>query len=246
MDLADRVVLVTGVRRIGAAVAVEMARRGADVGVSYRRSAAEAERVAAAVSKHGRRSFLGQADLTDESACRRLVDSTVAELGRLDVLINMASSYAPTPFADLTGEDLDRALAVDVKAAFLCTLAAVPHLRAVGGGRVVNVSDWVARSGRPRYPGFLTYYVAKSAVIGMTEALALELAPEQILVNAIAPGPIRAPSEMAESEVEEIARVTPLGRWGGDQEVVKVICALVESDFITGETIRVDGGRHLK
>ncbi len=181
MDLADRVVLVTGVRRIGAAVAVEMARRGADVGVSYRRSAAEAERVAAAVSKHGRRSFLGQADLTDESACRRLVDSTVAELGRLDVLINMASSYAPTPFADLTGEDLDRALAVDVKAAFLCTLAAVPHLRAVGGGRVVNVSDWVARSGRPRYPGFLTYYVAKSAVIGMTEALALELAPEQIL-----------------------------------------------------------------
>jgi len=110
----------------------------------------------------------------------------------------------------------------------------------------VNFSDWVARSGRPRYVGYLTYYVAKAAIVALTEALALELAPDQILVNAVAPGPIVAPEGTSDEAFAQVERATPLGRWGGEMEIAKAVLALVDTDFMTGETIRVDGGRHLK
>jgi NAD(P)-dependent dehydrogenase (short-subunit alcohol dehydrogenase family) len=158
----------------------------------------------------------------------------------------MASVYRPRPFDELDVDDWENQMAVDLRAAWLCARAAVPHMRRVRGGRIVNISDWVARSGRPRYTGYLTYYVAKAAVIALTEALALELAPDQILVNAIAPGPIVAPENISDEEFDQVERATPLGRWGGEIEIAKAVLALVDSDFITGETIRVDGGRHLK
>jgi NAD(P)-dependent dehydrogenase (short-subunit alcohol dehydrogenase family) len=119
-------------------------------------------------------------------------------------------------------------------------------MRRLRGGRIINFADWITRSGRPRYTGYLPYYVAKAGVIALTEALALELAPDQILVNAIAPGPIVAPEGTSDEEFASVERATPLGRWGGEIEVAKVVLALIDSDFITGETIRVDGGRHLK
>ena len=246
MDFVDKVVLITGGRRIGSAVAETLARHGAHVSLSYRRSADDANRSAAAVRSHGRRALVTQADLTDPQACRRLIADTSRELGQLNVLINMASSYVLSPFDELTEDDLDGALEVDLRGAYLCALAAVPHLRAAGAGHIINFSDWVALSGRPRYPGFLPYYVAKKAVIGLTEALALELAKDRILVNAIAPGAVRPPEEMGEAEIEKVAEATPLGRWGGDDEIVKAVVALLGSDFTTGETIRVDGGRHLR
>jgi NAD(P)-dependent dehydrogenase (short-subunit alcohol dehydrogenase family) len=119
-------------------------------------------------------------------------------------------------------------------------------MRAQGGGRIVNFSDWIARSGRPRYVGYLPYYVAKAGAVALTEALAIELAADNILVNAIAPGPILAPPGTSEEEIRSVERATPLGRWGGEIEIAKAVLALLDSDFITGETIRVDGGRHLK
>ena len=135
---------------------------------------------------------------------------------------------------------------VDLRASWLCARAAVPHMRRLRGGRIVNFSDWVAASGRPRYPGYLSYYVAKAAVIALTEALALELAPDQILVNAVAPGPIVAPEGTSDEEFAAVERATPLGRWGGEIEIAKAVLAIVESDFMTGETLRVDGGRHVR
>jgi NAD(P)-dependent dehydrogenase (short-subunit alcohol dehydrogenase family) len=246
MELPGKVALITGGRRIGAVVATALARRGADVALVYRSSRREADATVAAVRSLERRALLLHGDLRDPDACERVVSDTVDALGRLDVLINMASIYRATALDELTVEDWDTQMAVDVRAAWLCARAATPHMRRLRGGRIINFSDWVARSGRPRYPGYLTYFVAKAAVVGLTEALALELASDQILVNAIAPGPIVAPEGTNDREFAAVERATPLGRWGGEVEIAKAVLALIDSDFITGETIRVDGGRHVK
>jgi len=246
MELEGRVALITASRRIGAVVATELARAGGDVALVYRSSRAEAEETAVAVRGQGRRALVLQADLTDPEACDRIVDETVDSLGRLDVLVNIASVYSRKSLDEITLDDWDAQMAVDLRAAWLCARAAIPHMRRLRGGRIINFSDWVARSGRPRYDGYLTYYVAKAAVAALTEALALELAGDQVLVNAIAPGPIVAPEGISDEEFESVERATPLGHWGGEMEVAKVVLSLVDSDFITGETIRVDGGRHLR
>jgi NAD(P)-dependent dehydrogenase (short-subunit alcohol dehydrogenase family) len=246
MTLENTVALITGGRRIGAAVATALAGRGADVALVYRTSVAEAEATAGAVRALGRKALTIAADLAEADACRRVVDETVRTLGGLEILVNMASIYRQTPLDELTVDAWDEQLAVDLRAAWLCAQAAVPHMRARGGGRIVNFADWVAASGRPRYTGYLPYYVAKAGVIALTEALALELAPDQILVNAVAPGPIVAPPGTTGEEHAAVERATPLGRWGGEAEVAKAVLFLVESDFATGETIRVDGGRHVR
>jgi NAD(P)-dependent dehydrogenase (short-subunit alcohol dehydrogenase family) len=245
MDLRDRVVLLTGGKRIGASVAMELARRGAHVALGYNRSRTDAENTAAAVRAEGRRAIVWQADVANADQCEALVAATVGQLGRLDVLVNMASVYRSVPFDEMTHDDLRASLDVDLSSAFLCARAAVPHMRAAGGGRIVNFSDWLAVSARPRYKGYLAYYVAKKAVIGLTEALALELAADQILVNAVAPGPILPPPDLPDAESQAVEKATPLGRWGGGAEIAKAVAALVETDFITGEVIRVDGGRHI-
>ena len=246
MDLANSVVLVTGAKRIGAVVAEQLAAHGVDVALCYSRSREEAEAAAARVRAAGRRAEVLQADLSSAEACRDVVDRTAAAFGRLDILINMASVYVRRPFSELRPQDFDAVMSIDLRAAFLCAQAAAPHMKKNGGGRIINFSDWVARTGRPRYPGFLPYYVAKAGVIALTEALALELAPDNILVNAIAPGPIVAPPESTAEELEEVERATPLQRWGGPIEIAKAVLALLDGDFITGETIRVDGGRHVR
>ena len=246
MDLNNTVALITGGKRIGLVVARELAARGVDVAFSYARSKAEADEGANGVRAAGRRSATFAADLSRPDAAASLVRSVADTFGRLDILINMASVYVQKPFASLTAADWDASVNVDLRAAFLCAHAAAPHMRARGGGRIVNFSDWIAKSGRPRYLGYVPYYVAKTGIIALTEALALELAPDNILVNAIAPGPIVAPPGTTDAESKAIEDATPLGRWGGEMEIAKAVLALLDSDFITGETIRVDGGRHIK
>ena len=246
MELNGRIALVTGGKRIGSVVATELARAGADVALVYRQSRTEADETAAAIQAQGRRALVLQGDLRDPDTCERVVDGTVDALGRLDVLVNMASVYRARPFDDLTVDDWNAAMEVDLRAAWLCARAAAPHMRRLRGGRIINFSDWTARSGRPRYTGYLPYYVAKAAVVALTEAMALELASDQILVNAVAPGPIVAPEGVSDDEFAAVERATPLGRWGGEGEIAKVVLSLIETDFVTGETVRVDGGRHVR
>jgi NAD(P)-dependent dehydrogenase (short-subunit alcohol dehydrogenase family) len=246
MELHGRTALITGGKRIGGAVAVALARQGMDIALAYHRSRREALEAAAAVEEAGRRAVVIQADLSHGADCRRLVDESAAALGRLDALVNMASLYRAIPLDDTDEARWNDVLDVDLKASFLCVRAAIPHMRAAGGGRIVNFSDWVAASGRPRYRGYLPYYVAKRAVIGLTEALALELAADQILVNAVAPGPVLAPDDLSEEEYRAVEAATPLGRWGGAAEVARAVAFLLETDFVTGETLRVDGGRHVR
>ena len=246
MNLNGRAALITGGKRIGAAVAKALAAAGMDVGLSYNKSRVEAEATAADITAAGRRAHITSANLGNPDDCRALVESTAAAFGRLDVLVNMASVYSSVPFDQTDEHAWSKSMDVDLRSAFLCARAAVPHMRRAGGGRIVNFSDWVAASGRPRYPGFLPYYVAKAGVIALTEALALELAVDQILVNAIAPGPIVAPPGTTDEEQKAVEAATPLGRWGGVDAIVRTVMFLVETDFVTGETIRVDGGRHVK
>ena len=246
MELSGRSALITGGKRIGAAVAIELAHSGADLALAYNRSRTEAEATAEAIRRTGRRAVVLQADLSVPDECRRLVDEAAAALGGLAILVNMASLYERKPLDELTSDDWDRALAVDLRATHLCTQAAVPHMRRAGAGRVVNFSDWVAASGRPRYPGYVPYYAAKAGVIGLTQALALELAASGILVNAVAPGPIVPPEGTSPEEIAAVEKATPLGRWGGAGAIARAVRFLIETDFVTGEVIRVDGGRHVK
>lgn len=241
-----RAALITGGKRIGAAVAAALAKAGMDVALSYNTSRAEAEAAAADVTAAGRRAHIASANLANPADCRALVDGAAAAFGRLDVLVNMASVYSAVPLDDLDERAWDRVVNVDLRAAFLCARAAIPHMRRGGGGRIINFADWIAASGRPRYPGFLPYYVAKAGAIALTEALALELASDAILVNAIAPGPIMAPPGTTDEESKAVEAATPLGRWGGADAIVHAVMFLIETDFVTGETIRVDGGRHVK
>lgn len=231
---------------MGAALARRLAAGGTDVALVYRESRDAADAAADEVRSLGRQAITLHADLADPDACTRVVAATHAAFGRLDILVNMASIYPEIPFDALTVDHWDAQLNVDARAAFLCARAAVPFMRETGGGRIINVTDWTAASRRPRYLGYLPYYVAKHAVIGLTEALSLELAADRILVNAVAPGPMLPPDDMPPDEQTAVTRVTPLGRWGGADEVAFAICYLIASEFVTGETIRVDGGRHIQ
>ena len=151
VELTNKVALITGGRRIGLVVAAQLAARGVDVALSYARSRDEAEQAARSVRASGRRAEIVQADLSQPSGCQSLVSEAAQKLGRIDILLNMASVYVRRPFDDLTAADWDGTLNVDLRASFLCALAAAPHMRRQGGGRIINLSDWTARSGRPRY-----------------------------------------------------------------------------------------------
>ena len=246
MELQNKVVLITGARRSGATLAVDLARQGVDVGLSYHQSVDIIEAAAVRVRETGRRALVTKADISQPAEVQQLVSETVEVFGRVDILVNMASIYRHRPFDALTADDWNAPHSIDLAGAYQCSKAVVPHMRRVGGGHIICFSDWTAAGGRPRYRGYVPYYVAKRAVMGLTEALALELSSDNILVNAIAPGPIIPPTELDGREVKEVERVTPLGRWGGACAISEMVIGLLKTGFVTGETIRVDGGRHVR
>lgn len=245
MDIQGRIALVTGTRRIGGDVSVALAERGADVVLVYNRSESDAEAAAERVRAIGRRSKTFRADLRLADGVQSLFEQVFRDFGGVDILINLASIYRAVPLENVGEASWNADIDSNLKSAFLCSVAAAPSMKRRGGGRIISFADWIAASGRPRYKGYLSYYVSKAGIIALTEALALELAPD-ILVNAIAPGPILPPSDLTVEENREVAEATPLGRWGGSNEISKTVIHLVESDFITGECIRVDGGRHVR
>jgi NAD(P)-dependent dehydrogenase (short-subunit alcohol dehydrogenase family) len=244
MEVAGKAALITGGARIGRAVAEALARRGCALALTYRASRAAAEMAAAVAREAGVRAAVLRADVTDESQVAAAVRAAEQELGRLDVLVNLASTYERSSLERADARTFSDAMDANARSAWLFAIHAAPAMRRAGAGRIVNVSDWLPVSGRPRYLGYAPYYVSKAAVTALTESLALELAPD-VLVNAVAPGPILPPPGMTPEEDVAVRRATPLGRWGGAEEIAKAVVFLVESDFITGESIRVDGGRHL-
>ena len=243
MDPKGKVALLTGTARIGETVALTLAERGCDLAIVYRGSKDVAEALAAAARTKGVRAVTLQADLSRASEAERVVREVRRSLGRLDILIPMASVYEKTAIEALDDAAFHRTFDVDFESFRRLAFAAAPGMRAEGG-RIVAFADWLPASGRPRYKGMLPYYVAKGGIVALVEGLALELAPS-VLVNAVAPGPILKPAQFSDEEDREVMRVTPLQRWGGAVEVARAVLFLIETEFITGETVRVDGGRHL-
>jgi NAD(P)-dependent dehydrogenase (short-subunit alcohol dehydrogenase family) len=243
MDPKGKVALLTGGARIGQVVAHSLAVRGCDLALIYRGSQAAAEASTKAAISAGVRAITIRADATDEDQIARAVNETHRALGRIDILLNMASIYLNTP--EPNEADWSNIIGVNARSVFLFSMHTAPIMKQSGAGaRIINFADWLPASGRPRYRGFVPYYVSKAAVVALTESLALELAPE-VLVNAIAPGPILAPPDLTPEENADVINATPLRRWGGAAEIAKAVLFLVDSDFVTGECVRVDGGRHL-
>src|SRR5271154_5409247 len=242
MDPKGKVALITGGARIGRTVASALASRGCSLALTYRGSRDAADATAAEATAVGVKAIVLQAAATDEPQIVAAVAETVKSLGRLDILINMAAIYEKTP--NPSGALWSTIQDANAKSAFMYSIHSAPSMKQAGAGRIVNFSDWLPVTGRPRYKDYVPYYVSKASVAALTEALALQLAPE-ILVNAIAPGPILAPPDLTAAENAQVLEATPLARWGGPGEIAKTVMFFVETDFVTGEFIRVDGGRHL-
>jgi NAD(P)-dependent dehydrogenase (short-subunit alcohol dehydrogenase family) len=242
MDPKGKVALITGGARIGQVVAAALANRGCSLSLTYRGSRDAAEATAQAARAAGVKATVLRADATNETEIVAAINDTVKSLGRLDILINMAAIYekTPTPSGALWSAIQD----ANAKSAFMYSIHSAPIMKQNGGGRIVSFSDWLPVTGRPHYKDYVPYYVSKASVAALTEALALQLAPE-ILVNAIAPGPILAPPNLTAEENAQVIEATPLARWGGAEEIAKTVMFFIETDFVTGEFIRVDGGRHL-
>lgn len=244
MEISGSVALLTGTARIGAEVARALASKGARIAVTFRSSEVAARETVGAIQESGGEAAAFKADLADPAAVGPLVDEVTARFGPVNILINMASIYREVPIDEQNVSVWNEDFEANARSAYLLSLAVAPGMHQKGGGRIINFSDWTAESGRPRYRGFTAYYAAKRAVGGLTEALALELAP-RILVNTIAPGPILPPPDLSEDDIAKVKKATPLDRWGGSDEITKAVMFLIETNFVTGECIRVDGGRHL-
>jgi NAD(P)-dependent dehydrogenase (short-subunit alcohol dehydrogenase family) len=243
MKFTGGVAWITGGARIGAVVAEELARRGMNIALTHRSSRAASEATAEKLRALNVDVLLKQADVTRERDVQAVVAAIEKKWGRLDVLVNMASVYEKRDFEKTAETDWRRDIDANATSVYLTARHSAALLKK-SSGRVINIADWVAASGRPRYKKFVGYYAAKSAVLGLTQSLALELAP-RVLVNAIAPGPILPPAGISNEEVRDVSNVTPLRKWGGALEIAKTVLFLCDTGFVTGECIRVDGGRHL-
>jgi len=238
-DLTGRVALVTGAGRgIGKAVALMLAEAGADVAVNYRERELDALAVADAVRKLGRRAVPMRADVADSGAIMQMVGTVGRELGPIDILVNNAGIAIRRGLDDLTEADFDRTIAVNLKSAFLCTQAVLPHMRARRWGRIVNIS-----SGAARGAGVvgLHYNASKAGLEGLTRGYAARVVKEGITVNAVAPTLIE--TDMVPALAETAARI-PLGRLGLPEEVAQAVLMVIGNAYMTGQTIQVNGGMY--
>jgi pteridine reductase len=240
MELRGRVALVTGAgRRLGQAMARALAGRGMTLAIHHHASGAGATALRDEVIAAGGRAACFAADLTDAAAAAELPRRVMAELGRLDVLVNSAAIMQRLSFEETTPAQYDAALDLNLRAVFFCTQGAAPALRSARG-KVVNIADL---SGLEPWPGFATHSVSKAGVVMLTRVLARALAPD-VTVNAIAPGAVLVPEDYDAAERERLARTTPLRRLGTPADVTAALLYLLESgDFVTGEVLVVDGGR---
>ena len=246
MEIRDRVALVTGgARRVGRAIALALAREGAQVAITYHASAEQAGQTLAEIEALGIGALAVRCDQSDPAQVAAVFDVLREKWGRLDILINSAAIMQPKPFLDITPQDWDATIGLNLKGPFLFSQHAGRMMLAQsarGEGVIVNIADEAGLSPWPRY---VHHSVSKAGVIMLTKATALALAPK-VRVNAIAPGPVLKPEGWTEERWEMLRRATPLDRLGSPQDVCEAVLYLIHADFVTGYVLVVDGGRSLK
>lgn len=237
--LTGKVALVTGAaRRIGRSIALRLAREGADVAVSYRHSADDAEAVVGEIRALGGRGLAVEADVSVAEEVRHLFAEVEKQMQRLDILVNNAGVFFAAPLLQMTVQQWDTAMNSNLKSQFLCAQAAAPLLKRNPPGRIINLSSL---GGMLAWPNFTHYCVSKAGSIMLTRCLARALAPD-ILVNSVAPGTIQFEGEEPD---EDYIRRTPLKRTGNGEDIASAVAYLARADFVTGQVLAVDGGRLL-
>lgn len=245
--LQGKVVLVTGGRRVGSALARTLADRGARLALTYYTSRTAIEQTVAELQAQGAEAMAVGADLSHADQAERAVTSVKDRFGRLDALVNMASVYRRTPFSGLTAADFDQMIAANLSAPYHTAVAAARQMLTQADddgirGKIINIGDWATE--RP-YLDYLPYLVAKGGLTTFTLALARELAPH-VPVAMIQPAMIEPPPNLTPAEIEAVVAATPLRRVGSPDDVNRLILYLLEgTNFVTGVCYRVDGGRFL-
>jgi 3-oxoacyl-[acyl-carrier protein] reductase len=236
-NLKDKVALVTGGSRgIGAAICVALAEAGAAVAVNYRERADAANALVADLNEAGHRAVAVAADVSRASDVRGMIDRVTAALGAIDILVNNAGIAIVRGIDDLTEDDFDRTITVNLKSAFLCTQAVVPAMRAKKWGRIVNVTSGAARGAGAIGPH---YNASKAGMEGLTRGYAARLVKDGITVNSVAPSLID--TDMMSGRTDLAARI-PLGRLGHPEEVAQAVLMALGNDYMTGQTIVLNGG----
>jgi 3-oxoacyl-[acyl-carrier protein] reductase len=241
VDLTGEVALVTGGSRgIGRAIAFALARAGADVAVNYRTRRSEAEDVCAQIAALGRRGIAVGADVSQAGEVSALVGAVRRDLGPVSILVNNAAITRPQPLQEITEQDWDEVLAVNLKSQFLVTQAVLPEMRSRKRGRIINLSSVAAQTGGVVGPH---YAASKAGILGLTHAYAALLAGEGITVNAIAPALIY--TEMVANNPKARPSLIPVGRFGTVEEVAEAAVLLAGNAYMTGQTINVNGGWYM-
>jgi len=239
--LEGKIALVTGASRgIGRAIAMALAGAGANVAVSYRERQVAAGEVCAEIRRMGRSAVALQADVAVSAEVERLVSATEREFGPVDILVNNAGIARIKPFYELTEGDWDEILRVNLKSAFLLTQCVLPGMRQRRWGRIINLSSVAAQTGGVIGPH---YAASKAGLIGLTHSYASLLAQEGITVNAIAPALIE--TDMVTRNPNASTERIPMGMFGKPDEIARVALLLAESDYMTGQTISVNGGWYM-
>jgi 3-oxoacyl-[acyl-carrier protein] reductase len=238
-DLKNRVALVTGGSRgIGEAISLALAEAGAAVAVNYRERGQAAVAVADAINRSGGRAAVFGADVSQRNAAYAMVREIEEQLGPIDILVNNAGIAQARGLEEISEEDFDRTIAINLKSAFLCTQAVLPGMRLRHWGRIVNISSIAARGAGAIS---VAYNASKAGLEGLTRGYAVRLAPEGITVNAVAPGVVD--TEMGRPLIEAgVVNRIPIGRAGLASEMAATVLHLVHNAFITGQTIAVNGG----
>ncbi|MCS6774637.1 MAG: SDR family oxidoreductase [Thermoflexales bacterium] len=241
MNLAGKVALVTGgAHRVGKAIALALAHAGANIALHYGKSAAAAQKTASEISALGRWVSLHQADLACWSEAVALGHAALAAFGRVDVLVNSASSFVPNDYLSTTEADFDLAFDVNVKGPFVLSQVIARAMMAGEGGTIINIVDEGAF-----YPwrNYVAHGVSKAALLALTRAQALNLGPK-VRVNAVCPGPVLKPPEYSDAQWEALRETNPLRALGTAEQVAETVLFLVAGpQFINGECIVLDGGR---